>query len=158
MSATPIETPSTRCALRAAWVRPFIGRRTRRPGHLRAGDDDNNEPKTIAEAADLILRFGRRRKLDEGVDDKPTAPEGSVARFIVDCAARARGEEPEPARLPKVAELDLSPVIAKLLAASAALAADPGRESPACERGSVMLSGRSKPRPVDGDSWPTPGP
>ena len=52
-------------------------------------------------------------------------PEGSIARFIVDCAARARGEEPEPAQLPKVAEFDLSPVIAKLLAASEALAADP---------------------------------
>ena len=92
------------------------------PDIFDAGDDDNNEPKSIEEAADLIRGFGRRRR---GIDDKPIAPEGSVARFIVDCAARARGEEPEPTQLPKVAEFDLSPVIAKLLAASDALAADP---------------------------------
>ena len=46
------------------------------PDIFDAGDDDNNEPKSIEEAADLIRGFGRRRN-----DDKPIAPEGSVARF-----------------------------------------------------------------------------
>ena len=124
------------------------------PDIFDAGDDDNNEPKTIEEAADLIRGLGRRRGLDEGIDDKPTAPEGSVARFIVDCAARARGEDLEPAQLPKVAEFDLSPVIAKLLAASNALATDPVGGARLCERGTVMVT-MATSLPVTGYVHPT---
>lgn len=55
-------------------------------------------------------------------DDSDTR---SAAEFILQSARRARGEEPEPAQLPRVAEFHLSPVVAKLLAASKALAGDP---------------------------------